>query len=197
MRKIIAFNRVSADGYFSAPNGSLSWAVPDDELENASSDGVPRIDTFLFGRKTYDMFESFWPHVLERPDMPNPHGTAHASAALQTFARTLTDTHKVVFSRTRTQTTWKNTRLIAEFDPHEIEQMKQQPGRDIMIFGSSSLVSQLAQHGLVDEFQFNVSPVLLGEGRCLVHGVAAPTPLTLVDVRSFPSGNVSLRYARQ
>ena len=74
--------------------------------------------------------------------------------------------------------------------------MKKQPGKDMMIFGSGSIVSQLTEHGLIDEYQFVVSPILLGSGRSLLSGVSKSSRLDLLEARKYPSGNVMLRYAR-
>jgi hypothetical protein len=71
MRKIVMFNRVTADGYFAGTDGSLDWVVPDEELDRAAGEGMPGTGTILFGRRTYESFERFWPHVVE--DTPDPH----------------------------------------------------------------------------------------------------------------------------
>ena len=83
-----------------------------------------------------------------------------------------------------------------KFDPREVEALKQQPGKDLIIFGSGEIASLLTQHGLIDEYQFVVSPLLLNNGRSPLTGVPTPVKLSLLEARSFPSGNVRLRYAR-
>ena len=103
---------------------------------------------------------------------------------------------KLVFSRTLKQVTWKNSRLLHELDPGEIETLKRQPGPDMMIFGSGSIASQLTQHGLIDEYQLVVSPILLGSGRSLISEVPRSQRLDLLEAKPYPSGNVKLRYAR-
>lgn len=108
----------------------------------------------------------------------------------------LNESTKLVFSRTRDEVTWKNSRLLDKFDPREIEAMKRQPGKDMIVFGSGSIVSQLTQAGLIDEYQFAVSPVLLGSGRPLLTGVSKSVALDLQEAKGYPSGNVMLRYAR-
>src|SRR5437762_4598286 len=102
---------------------------------------------------------------------------------------------KLCLSRTRKEVTWKNSCTVREFNPHEIEAMKHRPGKDMMIFGSGSIVSQLTQHGLIDEYQFVVCPVFLGDGRRLLEGVSKSVTLELLEARKYPSGDVSLRYA--
>lgn len=207
MQRIIAFNRVSVDGYFSAPDGSLGWVVPDPEMDRsimASADRVaatttgPDSGTILFGRRTYEMFESFWPKALDASGQtaPDPHGPGSASVEMRAMAVWINAARKVVFSRTRQSVTWSNSHLRAEFDPQEIEAMKRRPGSDILVFGSGSIASLLAQHDLIDEYQFVVSPLLLGAGRSLISGVRRSLALKLLEAKPFPSGNVMLRYAR-
>ena len=103
---------------------------------------------------------------------------------------------KLVFSRTLKDVTWRNSRLLRELDPREIETMKRQSGKDMMVFGSGAIVSQLTQHGLIDEYQFVVCPVLLGDGQPLLSGVSKCLRLDLLEAKPLPSGDVMLRYAR-
>ena len=200
MRRIIAFDRVSADGYFSAPDGNLDWTVPEDELDKEASSnmGSGAQGTLLFGRKTYEMFASFWPHALEAPGgAENPHRPGQRSPEMQAMAKFINDAVKIVFSRTLKDVKWKNSRLFKKFLPYEVEALKREQGADMMIFGSGSIVSQLAEHDLIDEYQFIVGPVILGDGRPLISGVSKKTPLKLTEAKTYKSGNVKLRYTRQ
>ena len=108
----------------------------------------------------------------------------------------LNETPKIVFSRTLKEVTWKNSRIVQELDPNEIAQMKKQPGKDIMIFGSGSVVSELTKHGLIDEYQLVVNPVFLGTGRTLISEVPNRSKLKLVGCKQYSAGNVILRYER-
>ena len=196
-RRIVMFNRVSADGYFARPDGKLDWVVPDDELDKAGAAGTAGTDTILFGRRTYDAFESFWPHVLDdSPTAPDPHAAGRRSPAIRAMAVWINEANKLVFSRTRKDVTWKNSRVIHDFDPGEIESMKRQPGKDMIIFGSGSIVSLLTEHALIDEYRFVMCPILLGSGRQLFGNLAKSSKLDLLEAKPFPSGNVMLRYAR-
>ena len=195
MRRIVMFNRVTADGYFAGPDGNLDWVVPDRDLDQAGAAGIPGTDTVLFGRRTYEMFASFWPYVLDdSPTSPNPHIPRERSAEMRAMAVMLNEATKLVFSTTLKEATWKNSRLLRTLDPAEIEAMKRQPGKDLIIFGSGSIVSQLTAHGLIDEYQFVVDPVLLGRGRQLLGDLPTRTPLKLEEAKAYPSGNVLLRY---
>jgi dihydrofolate reductase len=196
-RRIVMFNRVTADGYFAGPDGNLDWVVPEGELDKAAAEKLPGTDTILFGRRTYEQFEGFWPHVVEdSPTAPDPHGAGRHSREIRAMANWINEATKLVFSRTRKDVTWRNSRLFHEFDPREIEALKRQPGKDMMIFGSGSIVSQLTQHGLIDEYHFVVSPILLGSGRPLLSGVPKSSKLDLLEAKKYQSGDVLLRYAR-
>jgi len=119
MRRIVAFDRVTADGYFTAPDGNLNWVVPDPEVDKAGAQATPGPDnTILFGRRTYDLFEKFWPHVLqESATAPDPHMPGRRSEDIRAMAAWINEATKLVFSRTRQAVTWKNSRLIHELDP--------------------------------------------------------------------------------
>ncbi len=195
-RKIVAFDRVSADGYFSAEDGGLNWAMPDPELDKAAVDRTPGGNTILFGRRTYDMFEKFWPHALDdSPTSPDPHAAGRRTPEMRAMAVWINDAQKLVFSKTRRDVTWKNSKLLHELDVQNIEALKRQPGKDMMIFGSGSVVSQLTERGLIDEYDYVVSPVLLGKGRSLIDGVTKSVSLELLEVKQTKAGNVLLRYA--
>lgn len=205
MRRILAFNNVSADGYFAAPDGSLGWVIQDPVLDrsimadadrSAALGSGPDPATILFGRRTYEQFESFWPHALdESKTAPSPHGPGR-SVEMRGMAIWINAAKKIVFSRTRTEVTWSNSSLLRELDPKAIDAMKRQPGSDMLIFGSGSIASQLTRHGLIDEYQFVVNALVLGDGRSYLTGVPKSLRLKLLDARPFPSGNVLLRYGR-
>ncbi len=183
MRKLVVFNQVSLDGYFADASGDMSWAKEgnDDEFDafvegNASGSGV-----LVFGRVTYELMASFWP-------------TAQARQLMPVVAEGMNASQKVVFSRTLRKVTWANTRLIQGDPVAEIRRMKTEPGPDLVILGSGTLVSQLAPTGLVDEIQLVVSPLVLGAGRTMFQGVKEPIRLKLTRSRTFRNGKVFLCY---
>jgi dihydrofolate reductase len=191
------FNNVTADGYFAAADGGLQWAVSDDEIAKAGMDRGAASDTILFGRRTYQMFEGFWRHALDdSTTAPDPHAEGRRSPMLRAMAEWINAATKLVFSRTLKEVTWANARLVGEFDPREIAALKEQAGQNMMIFGSGSIVSQLTEHSLIDEYQFVVNPTLLGTGRQLFNGVSKPLGLKLLEAQAYHSGNVVLRYER-
>ena len=184
MRKCLVFNHVSLDGYFTDGKGDMSFAhnvQPDPEWDafvegNASGNG-----TLIFGRVTYELMAAFWP-------------TPMAAASMPAIAERMNKLAKVVFSRTLQKAAWHHTTLI-KGDPGEaIRQMKAQPGEDLVILGSGSLVAHLAPLGLIDEYQIVVNPVVLGGGRTLFEGVRERIALKLTATRSFANGNVLLTY---
>jgi dihydrofolate reductase len=196
MRRIVTFNHLTADGYFAGTDGNLNWVVQDEEVQKIASAGMPDVDTILFGRRTYEVFEGFWPKALDDPSTASePHQPGKRSKEAREMAVWLTETHKVVFSKTRKDVTWKNSRIVRELDPGEIDTMKRQPGKDMILFGSGSIVSQLTEHRLIDEYVFALSSILLGNGRDLITGLSKSARVDLLDVRKTPSGNVVLRYA--
>ena len=205
MRRILAFNNVTADGYYAAPDGGLGWVTQDPELDrsimveadrNAALGSGPDPGTVLFGRRTYEQFESFWPHALDdSKTAPSPHGPGR-SVEMRGMAIWINAAKKIVFSRTRQEVTWSNSSLVHTFDPRAIDAMKRQPGSNMLIFGSGSIASLLTRHGLIDEYMFVVNPLLLGDGRQLLTGVPQSLRLRLLEAKPFPSGNVLLRYAR-
>lgn len=193
-RRIVMFNRVSADGYFAGADGNLDWVVPDEEVDRDGAEGIPGSDTILLGRRTYEMFEAFWPHALDEPGgASDPHGGG-PSPEMRAMAEWINGATKIVFSRTRDEVTWNGSRLLREIDPAEIETMKSQPGKDLLIFGSGSVVSQLTEHRLIDEYRFVVSPTLLGDGRSLLTGLTDDVRLELIETKTYPSGNLGLTY---
>jgi len=195
-RKIVVFDRISADGYFSAADGALDWVVPDTDLDKGAAGKLGNSDVMLFGRRTYDMFESFWPHVLKDPaTAPDPHNPGRHTPEMRALAVWINEARKIVFSTTRKDVSWANSELRRDIVPRDIEALKAQPGKTIMLFGSGSVVSRLSELGLVDEYQFVVCPVLLGGGRQLVSGMSGRLSLELLEARPFTSGNVMLRFA--
>ena len=133
------------------------------------------------GRKTYELMASYWPTPL-------------ALQNSRAVAEQMNQLPKVVFSRTLDQASWSNTRLVKDDPAAEVRKMKSEPGGGLVILGSGSIVSQLAEQGLIDEFQMVISPVALGKGRTLFESIRRKLPLKLLSTRAFGSGNVVLCY---
>lgn len=182
MRKLIVFNMVSLDGYIADKNGDMRWAHKHDPewnafvQENASGGG-----TLLFGRVTYQLMESYWP-------------TPAASQNAPIVAERMNSLPKVVFSRTLAKASWNNTSLVKNSPAEAVRKMKQEPGDRMALMGSASIVSQLAEEGLVDEFQMVMNPVVLGKGKTMFETIQDQLPLKLIRTRVFGNGNVLLCY---
>jgi dihydrofolate reductase len=181
----MVFNQVSLDGYFTDRNGDMSWAHKDDPEWNAfaseNAKGGEDGGRLLFGRKTYEMMASFWPTKAALDQMP-------------AVAKGMNNMQKVVFSRTLDKATWQNTKLVKGDLVAEVRKMKKAPGGDMVILGSGTIVSQLTQAGLIDEYQFVVDPIVLGDGRTLFEGVKNKLSLKRTNARTFGNGNVVLTY---
>jgi dihydrofolate reductase len=182
MRKIHVFDTVSLDGFFTDEQNDMSWAHQRDEEWNAfSSRNAGGDGELLFGRVTYEMMAAFWP-------------TPQAAKMLPDVAAGMNAMCKIVVSRTLDAVTWQNTTLLKGDLVPEVTRLKQQPGADLVILGSGSIVSQLTEAGLIDVYQIVVSPIVLGRGRTLFETVRRRIKLTLTKTRSFKNGNVVLWY---
>jgi dihydrofolate reductase len=181
MRKIIVFENITLNGLMAGPNGEIDWAIRDEEITENSCEGDGAIDAFMFGRVTYDMMASFWP-------------TPMAKAANPVFADALNNAKKIVFSHTLKDPTWQPTEVIRELRKDRVMQLKASPGKDIMIFGSGSIVDQLARLGLIDEYQLLVNPVVLPKGMPLFTESLDKLNLKLVKTKTFKNGIVLVQY---
>ncbi len=124
-RRIVMFNQVSADGYFSDPNGGLDWVVSDPEIHARAVKSMPHTDTILFGRRTYEQFASFWPNALKDLSVAGPHGSSKRDPAFSAMAHWLNDTRKVVFSKSLKQAAWNQSESWDEVDTKRIDALKQ------------------------------------------------------------------------
>jgi dihydrofolate reductase len=181
MRKIIAFLVATVDGYYEGPNQEFDWPVVDDEFNEFGLQQLDEVDTLLFGRVTYEGMASYWPTPAAQDDDPK-------------VASRMNSIAKIVVSRTLDKADWNNTRLVRDDVAGELTRLKQQPGKDIAIFGSSALTVSLLRLGLVDELRIMFHPVILGDGRSLFRTADERISLKLLKTRIFDSGNVLLCY---
>ena len=184
MRKIIVFNLLSLDGYFAGEDGNIDWHRVDDEFNKFAIDQTGQFGMFLFGRVTYELFEEFWPKVLKDPK---------ASDDDRRIAKILEDSEKIVFSSTKTSIQWNNSKIVDEINPEEILELKELPGKDIAIFGSGTIVRELSNLRLIDEYRLLINPVILGKGKLLFSEVKQ-LDLQLQNFRKFNNGNILLIY---
>ena len=181
MRTLYAFLLTSVDGYHADADGGTDWFDVDEEFEEYSRAQGEHIDTILMGRVTFEMMASFWP-------------TPQAYEQDPVVAGFMNDLPKVVASRTMTEHEWGPTTFVADDVAGHVRALKEAPGKDIAIFGSSSLVAELLPTGVVDELRIIVDPVALGRGIPALAGLAKPLPLRRTGLQAFANGHVVLTY---
>ncbi len=173
------WNMVTLDGYF---EGAKSWEIDwheyvwGEELEQLSIEQSRSAGMLLFGRVTYQGMAGYW------------------SSQKGDIADFMNNVPKIVFSRTLERAEWNNTRLVKENAEQEVAKLKQQPGKDLFIFGSANLSSTLVQHRLIDEYRLGVNPVILGAGNPLFKASPNRMKMKLLEARPLKSGCVILRY---
>jgi dihydrofolate reductase len=160
MRRVLFFMLVSANGYYERAPWAIDWHMVDAEFNTFAEEQLDSVDTILFGRKTYEGMASYWP-------------TPEAIAADLGTARRMSEKAKVVFSKTLPRAEWNNTHLVKGDAAAEVRRLKDEPGKDIAIFGSSDLTAS---------------------GKPLFAGLTQDLALRLVGTRTFGNGNVLLRY---
>lgn len=183
MRKLIAFNNITLDGYFAGTEGDLGWTKDQDdpEFDAFVADNAKGGGQLLFGRVTYELMAGYWPTPLAKQNDPG-------------VAERINSLPKVVFSRTLDKASWNNTQLVKDDLSAQVRKMKDEAGPDMAVLGSGSIVAQLARDRLIDEFHVVLNPVALGKGRTLFEGIRGRIRLKLTKTRTFASGKVFLSY---
>jgi dihydrofolate reductase len=185
MRKLVLFMHVSLDGYASDSNGGLGWIPYNEELQAYADEVVAEVGSPVYGRATYQLMEGYWPTVLDDPN---------ASQHSRDHARWVQDVQKIVISRTMDKAEWNNTVLIKDNIAERIQALKEQPGKNLVIFGSPGAAKTLLQLGLIDEFLLTVCPVVLGGGLSVFDGGNETIRLNLLSSRTFTTGIIAARY---
>lgn len=183
MRKLSVFNFITLNGFYKGVNDDISWHRHGEEESAFAAEGANSKSTLVLGRVTYDMMAGFWPTPMAYETMPD-------------VAKGMNESEKIVFSNTLKNPSWSNTKVFGGDIVSEMKKIKQQAGLDLTILGSGSIVSQFAEHGLIDEFQFMLDPVALGEGATALKGLTHKLDLRLKETRSFKSGVVLLWYEK-
>ena len=182
MVKLIAFEQISLDGFFADAQGDMNWAHKSDPEWNAfAAENARGGGTLMFGRVTFEMMASFWPTPAARRMAP-------------VVAERMNTMPKVVFSRTIQSSTWSNTEVVCDDMLGRVRALKRESKEGIAIMGSGSIVMQLAEAGLIDEFQFVIDPIALGSGRTLFAGISRQIAMKRLAARTFENGNVVLTY---
>ena len=190
MRRVVVVEYVSLDGVIQAPGHSGEdpeggfdhggWTGPFmDDHRKYLNEEFQAAGAFLLGRLTYEIFAAYWPTVTDEDDE---------------IANALNSLPKYVASATLEEAEWDGTTLIKSDVAKEVAKLKEQPGKDILVVGSSGLAQTLIQHDLVDEYRLWLHPIVLGSGKRLFREGAPTTPLRLVDTKTTSSGLVILTY---
>ena len=184
MRNLLVWNLMTLDGYF---EGATSWDLSfhedvwGEELERFSMQQLDEVGALIFGRKTYEGMAGYW-------------SNAEGDIAEGDIARRMNAVPKIVFSNTLSKADWNNTRLVKGKAEDEVAKLKEQPGKDLFIFGSAELCGSLTRAGLIDEYRVCLTPHLLGSGTPLFKPGEERVRLDLVETRPLSTGGVILRY---
>ena len=181
MGKLSVFNFMTLNGYYKGPNGEINWHHHGGEEAEYSAESLKAESMLLFGRVTYEMMASFWP-------------TPDAMKSLPEVAEGMNKAEKIVFSRTMKKADWNNTRVISGNIVEEVKKLKESSPKDMTILGSGSILTQFAEAGLIDDYQFMINPVALGAGEPIFKGLKNILNLELISVKTFKNGILLLNY---
>lgn len=185
MRKLVLFMHMSLDGFAADTNRGLDFLTYDGELQQWADELVKTVGSPVYGRTTYQLMESYWPTVLKDPN---------AGKRSLEHAQWVENVPKIVFSRTLNEVSWNNTQLIKDNVAEEVNKLKQQPGKDLVIFGSPGLSAAFMNMGLIDEYKLTVHPIILGSGISVFTNNKTRSRLKLLDSKTLQSGVVTLHY---
>ena len=187
MRNLIFFMHSSLDGFVAGPNGEMNWIKVDESIFDFVATMTAKADAALYGRVTYEMMQSYWPTAGDEPDASR-HDKEHSAW--------YNKVQKIVLSRTMNESGLSNTKVIRDKLPDNINKLKQQEGKDILIFGSPRASQSLLNLGLIDEFWIFVNPIILGNGMPLFKDITGPINLKHVESKTFDCGVIALHYGR-
>jgi len=178
--------QMSLDGFIEGPNGAMDWFPRDNDEQWEDLFNLLRsADTFLLGRAMYPAYSNYWRSVLTNQSAPKNEIK---------YARIAEKTQHIVFSKTMEKADWENTRIAKDIS-EEIYNLKQQPGKDIIVWGGATLASALINLGLIDEYRLLVNPVLLGSGKSLFKDLKDGHRLKLIKIKTFKSEVILLNYS--
>ncbi|TGL34833.1 dihydrofolate reductase [Leptospira koniambonensis] len=185
MRKIISFMHISLDGFVAGPNGEMDWIKVDEEIFDYVGIRIGKGDTALYGRVTYEMMEGYWPTAGDEPTA-SKHDIEHS--------KWYKKVHKVVISKTMKGVSSTNAEIISDNLSDKINEIKQQSGEDILLFGSPRATHSLIQLNLIDGYWLFVNPIILGRGIPLFEDIKDKIKLKLLTTRQFTCGVTELNY---
>ncbi len=183
MSKLNAFLFLSLNGFFKGPNDDITWHKHGSEEMKYSEKMLKQNNILLFGRKTYQLMEAFWPSPAAKDMYPK-------------VAEGMNKAEKLVFTRTPFEPIWEKTKVISGDIIENIKTLKASAGKDMTILGSGSIIDLLTDSGLIDEYQFMIDPVAIPDGTTIFKGIKNRLDLQLTDSMTFKSGIVLLYYRR-
>ena len=187
MRKLIFFMHNSLDGFVAGPNGEMNWIKIDEEIFDFVGTMTDTADTALYGRVTYEMMQAYWPTAGDKPNA-SKHDKEHSAWYNRVS--------KIVLSKTMSEEGLDKTTVISDQLAANINKIKKQEGRNILIFGSPAASQALLHEGLIDEFWLFVNPILLGTGMPLFHNIPGITKLNFMGSKTFGCGVIALHYGK-
>jgi dihydrofolate reductase len=186
MGKIIALGHISLDGYMADLGGQINWIRMDEETNKLVKDLYRGAAGTIYGRKTYELMDPFWPDVKKEP--------GKWPKWMVDYAEWVDEAVKVVVSTTLPSSSWKDTRFIRSNVVEEMRRVKQEVKGDLLLLASGQLLATLLPAGLVDEVVVTITPVILGQGVPYFKGLKDRVGLELREERKFTNGVVGLRY---
>lgn len=175
----------SLDGFVAGLKGELNWVSLDEELFDFVATMTDKADAALYGRVTYELMQSYWPTAGEQPNA-SKHDKVHSAWYKKVS--------KIVLSKTISENGLENTIVISDQLADKINKIKNQDGKNILIFGSPGASDSLLRQGLIDEFWLFVNPILLGHGIPLFQDRRETIELKLIESITFSSGVIALHY---
>lgn len=185
MRKLKLQVQISVDGYIAGPQGEMDWITWDatEDFINYVTELTDSSDTMLLGRKLAEGFIPYWTSITANPEDPQ-----------YSFAKKMIDTPKIVFSKTLDKSIWDNTAVAKDDLVAEINQIKNQEGKDIIMYGGAEFVSSVINAGLIDEYHLFVNPAAVGKGMAIFNTLEGNRKLSLVKATPLKNGIVILCY---
>ena len=181
MRKLIAYNFLTLNGFFKGPNEDISWHTHGEEEVKYSEEALAQDSILLFGRKTFEMMVSFWP-------------TPQAKELFPKVAAGMNKADKIVFSHAPFESEWENTQVISGDIVEKVRELKKSPGKDMTILGSGAIINLFTDYNLIDEYQFMIDPVAIPDGTPVFKNIKQKLDLRLTGSKVFNSGVVLLNY---
>lgn len=182
--------QMTLDGFVARPDGAQDWMNwdsdnPDEGLKSRAIDLADSVDTIILGRKVADDFIPYWSEMVKNPDSPE-----------FDLAKRMVDIPKVVFTHTLKKSEWDNTTLATRNIVEEVNRLKKQDGKGLLVYGGAGFVSSLLQHDLIDEYHLFINPAAIGEGMAIFNKVDQTLNLKLVKTTTFDGGVVELHYEK-